>query len=300
MPVMRSQKEIRQRAPLWLLVLLVLNFALISYDAHVNGDHTQPLLVRSWGQAVLAPFQRATTGGVGAGIGVFRYIADFSRAAGENESLRRRVADLERETRATRAANDENDRLKGLLGLQEQSAYKTVPAHVVARDPSDWFDTVIIDRGHSSGVELSMPVVTQDGIVGRVVALSRWTAQVMLVTDERAAAGAVVGQLGASNALGSIRGAGKNGLLEMHYVSGLEPVKVGDYVVTTGQDGIYPRGLNVGEVVDLKPGTATTSHEIKIKPSARLSSLEEVAVLLYRAPARVAPDQALPNVDKRK
>ena len=150
------------------------------------------------------------------------------------------------------------------------------------------------------GVENNLPVATSDGIVGRVVATSPWTAQVMLLTDERAAAGAVVGQLGTSNALGSVSGYGTNGLLEMRYVSGLEEVKINDYVVSTGQDGIYPQGLNIGTVVEIKPGSATTPHEIRIKPSARLDSLKEVAVLLYQPPPRVAPDKSLPNIDKGK
>jgi rod shape-determining protein MreC len=137
-------------------------------------------------------------------------------------------------------------------------------------------------------------------VVGRVIGVSPWTAQVLLLTDERAAAGAVVGQLGASNALGAVRGMGRNGLLEMRYVPGLEPVKVGDYVLTTGQDGIYPQGLNVGEVVEFKPGSATQPHDIKVKPSARLNALEEVAVLLYHPPPRTAPTETLPNMDKGK
>ena len=77
-------------------------------------------------------------------------------------------------------------------------------------------------------------------------------------------------------------------------------VQVGDYVMTTGQDGIYPPGLNVGDVVDVKNGTATQPHQILIRPGARLDRLEEVAVLLYRAPQRTAPEQTLPNVDKPK
>jgi rod shape-determining protein MreC len=108
----------------------------------------------------------------------------------------------------------------------------------------------------------------------------------MLITDERAAAGAVVGQLETSNALGSVRGFGKNGLLDMRYVPGLEEVKIGDAVTTTGQDGIYPRGLKVGDVIDVQAGTATKPHEIKVRPSARLNSLSEVAVLLYHPPPR--------------
>ena len=110
----------------------------------------------------------------------------------------------------------------------------------------------------------------------------------------------MVGQLGQSNALGSVRGFGKNGLLEMRYVSGLETVNVGDYVVTTGQDRIYPPGLNVGTVVEVVAGSATTPHTIRVKPGARLDSLEEVAVLQYRPPPRSAPERTLPNVDKGK
>jgi rod shape-determining protein MreC len=72
-------------------------------------------------------------------------------------------------------------------------------------------------------------------------------------------------------------------------VSGLEEVKLGDTVTTTGQDGIYPRGIKVGEVVEWRPGTATQPHEIKVRPGARLNGLSEVAVLLYRPPPRSVP-----------
>jgi rod shape-determining protein MreC len=215
------------------------------------------------------------------------------RAADENEALRARLAETEARLREAEAARDENDRLRGLLGLKDEKEFETVAARVVARDPSQWFDSVIINRGASSGIEVNMPVVTPEGVVGRVAAVSPVSAQVMLLTDERAAAGAAVGQLEGSHALGSVRGFGANGLLDMRYVSGLEQLPaVGTPVLTTGQDGIYPRGLKLGEVAEAKGGTATTSHEIKVRPSARLNSLSEVAVLLYRPPPRAVPTPA--------
>jgi rod shape-determining protein MreC len=86
----------------------------------------------------------------------------------------------------------------------------------------------------------------------------------------------------------------------MHHVPGIEKVEIGDYVLTTGQDAIYPPGLNVGEVVQVTHGTATQPHVIYLKPGARLDQLAEVAVLRYHPPQRPAPDQTLPNVDKTK
>jgi rod shape-determining protein MreC len=231
---------------------------------------------------------------------MIKQIVNFRSTAVENERLKQQLDQLQLEMRTAREASMENERLKGLLGLKEKTGYEQVSARVIARDPSLWFNTITINRGSSSGITLNMPVVAAGGIVGRVIALSPWTAQVMLITDEKAAAGAVVGQLGESGAMGSVRGLGESGLIEMRYVSGLQKVEVGDYVLTTGQDGIYPAGLNVGDVVEVKHGTATQPHVIHIRPGARVDQLEEVAVLLYRPPQRPAPEQTLPNVDKVK
>ena len=171
---------------------------------------------------------------------------------------------------------------------------------MIARDPSVWFNTITINRGSTSGVAVNMPVVTGGGIVGRVITVSPFASQVMLLTDEKAGAGAVVGQLGQSGALGSVRGRADLGvsLIEMRYVSGLEKVEVGDHVMTTGQDGIYPPGLNVGKVVDVKHGTATQAHQILIQPGAQLDHLEDVAVLLYTPPQRPTPQQTLQNAER--
>src|SRR5437868_5309775 len=198
--VMLTQREIRRRAPLWLAGLLLLNGALMAFSAHQSGDITKPRVVQVWVQALFAPAQGVVSGLGGAVGNGLRHIASLNRAAGENEQLRRQVADMQTELRDARAARDENERLKQLLGLKEESQYTSVPGRVIARDPNEWFNTVLVNRGSSSGIELNMPVITPDGIVGRVIGVSPWTAQVLLLTDERAAAGSVVGQLGASNA----------------------------------------------------------------------------------------------------
>lgn len=297
MAAIRTQREIRQRAPWWLFGLLALNFALMTYDA--RDDATKQRKLRSITQTITYPIQKGTSS-LGNWIGgLFGNVGELRRASAENQELHRQVEQMQAELRDTRARAAEGERLAKLFQLTEKSGYQSVVARVIARDPSMWFDSVTIDKGRWSGVDVNMPVITSGGIVGRIVSTSPWSSQVMLITDEKSGAGAVVGQLGESNALGSIKGMGENGLLEMRYVSGMEKVQMGDMVTTTGQDAIYPPGYNVGQIVDLKPGSATQAQVIRIRPSAGLDRLKEVSVLIYRPPQRSESDQALPNVEKK-
>jgi len=298
MAAIRTQREIRQRAPWWFFGLLALNVALMTYDA--RDDSTKQRKIRTVVQSVTYPIQRgASTLGNFFG-GLFGGFGELRRASVENQHLRAQVEQMQTELRDTRQKAAQADRLEKLLDLQEQTTYQTVTAQVIARDPSMWFDSVSIDKGRWAGVEINMPVVTSDGIVGRVVSTGPLNAQVMLVTDEKSGAGAIVGQLGTSNAVGSIKGMGENGLLDLRYVSGLEKVQLGDTVYTTGQDGIYPSGFTVGQVVELHPGSATQPQTIHVRPSAGLDRLKEVTVLQYRPPKAGQTDQSLPNVDKKK
>ena len=301
MASVRTQKEIRQRAPIWLVTLLVGNLIIMAVDARdADGQHK---MLRIWTQTFASPLQNASSKATGATSGFFQQIWNFRTTAKENEQLRERLAQVETELNTARQAAAETESLRELLNLNEQISIKSVPARVIARDPSVWFNTITINRGTSSGIEVNMPVVTSGGIVGRVITVGPWSSQVMMITDERAGAGAVVGQLGQSGALGSVRGRANLGvgLIEMRYVSGLEKVEVNDVVMTTGQDGIYPPGLNIGKVVDVKPGGTTQAHQILIKPGAQLDHLEEVAVLVYHPPPRSVPEPSPPqNADRTR
>ena len=190
MAATRTQKEIRQKAPIWLLVLLVINFVFMAIDARDNVSKQRA--IRVWVQAIASPFERATSSASGASTGFVRKMLNFRSTAAENDRLREQVANLELELSKSRDAANENIRLEELLKLSEQPNYDAVVARVIARDPSAWFNTITIGAGSSSGIELNMPVVTGGSIVGRVV-VSPWTTQVMFITNEQATAGAVVG-----------------------------------------------------------------------------------------------------------
>jgi len=297
MAAIRTQREIRQRAPWWLFALLVLNFGLMTYDA--RDAETKQRKIRSLAQTIMYPLQQGTSSTSSWIGGFFGRITELRHASTENEQLRKRVTDMEAELRDTRERAAEATRLEALLKLSAGTQYQSIAAHVIARDPSMWFGGLTIDKGRWAGIEVNMPVVSPGGIVGRVVSTSPLSSQVMLVTDERSGGGAVVGELNQSTAMGSIKGMGESGLLDLRYVSGLEKVQAGDMVKTTGQDGIYPAGYNVGEVIEVRPGSATQPLLIHVRPSAGLERLKEVAVLTYRPPSRTESDQALPNLDKK-
>src|SRR6266566_3426227 len=245
MAAIRTQREIRQRAPWWLFALLALNFGLMTYDA--RDSDTKQRKIRSIAQMVMYPLQRGTSGSANWFGGFFGNIGELRHASTENEQLRKQVADMQAELRETRERGAEAGRLEQLLKLTETSQYKSIAARVIARDPSMWFESITIDKGRWAGVEVNMPVVTPTGIVGRVVSTSPLSSQVLLVTDERSGAGAVVGQLNQSTAMGSVKGMGEVGLLEMRYVSGLEKFRTGERGIPTEQAGINRAGTNVGE-----------------------------------------------------
>jgi len=268
----------------WLAVVLcVANFVLMAFDARADGDQR---VIRVWAQTAADFVQSPVTTLTSSVSGYFGSIANIRTAQSENDALKQRVQELEVELKAKEDLAAENERLVKLLNLKEKSQYKVINARIIGRDPSIWFDSSIVNRGSLDGVKLNMPVVTNGGLLGRVTAVGPLTSQVDLLTRDKSGIGSVVGEIAGSNALGVVVGSSKRDLVEMRYVPGSVEVQVGQSVFTTGQDGIYPAGLKVGEIVEIESGSATTPHRIVIRPSAGIDSMQEVGILLYEPPAK--------------
>jgi rod shape-determining protein MreC len=296
--VERSQKEVWRLSPWLLVALLLANFVLMAFDAREIASGQR--VIRVWTQTAADFVQSPVTTITASIANYFTSIANLRSAQSENDKLKQRVQELEVEVKQREELAAENARLRSMLQLKEQSRYKVLTARIIGRDPSVWFDSSIIDRGSLDGVQLNMPVVTDGGLVGRITAVSPLTAQVDLVTRDKSGVGSVIGQIGESSALGVVSGSSNKDLLEMKYVPGTVDVQVGQVVFTSGQDGIFPAGLKVGEIVDVVRGSATTPHVIQIRPAAHLDSMQEVGVLLYEAPQRTEFEQKLPNATKSK
>src|SRR5215470_18254643 len=134
MATVRTQREIRQRAPIWLVALLVTNLVIMAVDAR-DSDGRQKV-VRVWTQTFASPLQNASSKASGATSGFFRQILNFHSIAAENEDLKQRLAAAEQELHSARQDAAENERLKALLDLKEKKQFETVMARVIARDPS--------------------------------------------------------------------------------------------------------------------------------------------------------------------
>jgi rod shape-determining protein MreC len=281
----------------WLVILLLLgNFILMAFDAReiTSGQR----IIRVWSQAV-ADFVQSPVTSISSGVSnYFSSISNLRSAQSDNDLLKQRVQELELEIKGKEDLTAENDRLRALLNLKENSKYKVLTARIIGRDPSVWFDSSIINRGSLDGVKLNMPVVTDGGLIGRVTAVGPLTAQFDLITRDKSGVGGVVGEIGSSNVLGVVAGTSKRDLVEMKYVSGSADVQVGQIVYTTGQDGIYPAGLKIGEIVEVRTGSATVPHQIFIRPAGGVNSMKEVGVLLYEPPPKNEFDQKVPNALK--
>lgn len=296
--VERSQKEVWKLTPWLVLILLLGNFILMAFDAReiTSGQR----VIRSWTQTA-ADFVQSPVTSVTSGISnYFSSIASLRSAQDENGRLKEENYQLQLQVESAKGLTEENQRLKALLDFKDESKLKVLPARIIGRDPSVWFDSSIIDRGSLDGVKLNMPVVANGGLVGRITAVSPLTSQVDLVTRDKSGLGAVIGEIGTSTALGVVAGTSKSDVLEMKYVAGSTEVQVGQPVFTTGQDGIYPPGIKVGDIVQIVSGSATTPHQIFIQPAAKLGSMQEVGVLLYEPPQQQQFEQKITPPTKGK
>jgi rod shape-determining protein MreC len=198
----------------------------------------------------------------------------------DNLRLRRELSQLQVELQQEHATAQQSRMLEELLDLRTQVPLATVAAAVIAGSASPEFRTLTIDKGTADGLGPDMGVIAPEGVVGRVVTPGSRAARVQLLIDRNAAVGVMVER---SRAQGVAEGTGTD--MRLNYVSGGEDVAVGDVAVTSGIDGIYPKGFVVGQIESVERG-AGAFGAIRIQPAVDVSSLE--LVLVVTSPPRLA------------
>jgi rod shape-determining protein MreC len=230
---------------------------------------------------VLARVQRVTGGITDTVHGIWTQYFGLRGAARENEALRQQLLDLATELQRQRAVAAQTRSLEDLLALKPQVAVPTVSARVIAGNVSPGTLTVAIDRGAADGVTPDMAVLSAKGVVGRVIApVSQHAATVQLLIDSNAGVAVMFER---SRSGGMIVGGETNGTLRTDFVPVLADVQVGEQVMTSGQDGIFPSGFVVGTVESVT-GAGGPQREIRVRPAADFSNLDIVLVLLARPP----------------
>ena len=197
----------------------------------------------------------------------------------QNESLRRENQQLKFLQMQTSATMRENNQLRSAIGWQKQTPWKLKLANVVLRDPANWWRTAQIDLGSRDGLRENLPVLTNDGLIGRVSSVGHTRSQIILIGDPNCRVSARVenpthdiGVLGAGGPL-------DDSLVGLSYLSSGANLKSGQLVVTSGEGGIFPAGIPIGQIVDAQQVEFGLYTEARVKLNANLGALEEVWVL---------------------
>jgi rod shape-determining protein MreC len=236
-------------------------------------------LIRVWTVGAVSPFEKAGNSGFGWFRNAWRHYFALQNTTRENEQLLRENDTLKMQVAQLQGKAAEADRLAALLNFrQSHGEVPMVAAHVIGVSAGTASMTIQLDRGERDGLRKNMGVITPDGIVGKVVETYPNVAQVLLLTDKESGVGAML----ANSRIQSPVGGQGEPLLAMKYVPNDDEVNVGERVITSGMDKIFPRDLPVGTVTEIKPGNPF--KQIRIKPAANLQRLEEVLVLLSLRP----------------
>ncbi len=250
-----------------------------------SDEHTR--LIRIWAVDAITPFERALVRLQNGADELFRNYLFLRGVRAENRELKQQIEQMRLEqVRLTEDAAQAR-RLQSLLNFKEQLISKTVPAQVIGSSGSDLSRSVYIDKGSNDGIEQDMAVITANGIVGKVLRVYPSTSLVLMINDQSSGVGALLEK---SRLQGVLRGT-PTGELSLDRVMSDEQVTPGEVVLSSGGDQIFPKGLPVGRVTNVSPGHDLFLN-IRVKPTADLSRLEEVLVVTERQEHQPVADKA--------
>jgi rod shape-determining protein MreC len=195
------------------------------------------------------------------------------------ENLRLENQQLKVQALQSAAIARENDHLRSAIGWQKQTPWKLKLANVVMREPANWWRTIEIDLGTRDGINTNLPVLTPEGLVGRVSSVGLTRSQVVLIGDPNCKASALVENPAHDTGIINASGPLNDSLVQLTYLSGNANLKPGQTVVTSGLGGVFPKGIPIGLVVDARPVEFGLYTEARVKLNANLGTLEQVWVL---------------------
>jgi rod shape-determining protein MreC len=257
-----------------LVVILFVQVLGLAVQVRRSTQDESTRLIRVWAVGAVTPFEKGIVWFQSSISGLWHNYFYLRGVRQENRELKQEIERLRIEQVRLNQDAEQARRLQALLGFREQFISKTLAAQVIGSSGSEQSRSIYIDKGTRDGIKPDMAVITADGVVGKVLRTFRSTSQVLLVNDQTSGVGAILEK---SRLQGVLRGT-PLGEVVLEKVMSDEAVQPGERVLTSGGDQIFPKGLPVGTVTKVSPG-AELFLNIRVKPSADLSRLEEVLVI---------------------
>jgi len=277
----------RYRNVTFLAAAIFLQILGLAIQIKRSTENESSRLIRLWAVSIVAPLEKGIVRVQSSGAGIWHSYFYLRGVRQENRDLRDQLEQLRLEQVRLKQDADQAHRLQALLGFKEQFIGRTTAAQVIGSSGSEQSRLVYIDKGSDDGIRNEMPVITADGVVGKVLSvIDGSTAQVLLINDQQSGVGAILEQ---SRLQGVLKGRA-SGELVIDKIMADEEVKPGDRILTSGGDRIFPKGLPVGTVSKISKGAEFI--QVTVKPAAILTHLEEVLVITkkeeHEAPASTA------------
>ena len=261
-----------------LIVVVAINIIVLTISSRHHSPSTG---LGRFAIQLVAPFQNVVTGGIRFCRDVWQHYFFLAGVSMENDDLRRMLGEARHRDQVYQEIERANRRLRSLLSFQKSMKQEVLAAEVIGQNPSPWYRTVVIDKGSRDGVRKGMPVVVPQGIVGQVMATGGAYSKVLLITDQNNAVDALVER---TRARGIVTG-DPNGVCYFKYVLRKNDVATGDPLISSGLDGVFPKGLRIGAVSSVVRRTYGIFQDVTISPYVDFEKLEEVLVLINSAPS---------------
>ncbi|MCP4107511.1 MAG: rod shape-determining protein MreC [Desulfobacteraceae bacterium] len=227
--------------------------------------------------SLTAPFQEAFTKSVHFVRDIWHHYFFLVSAAKTNDNLKKALSRIVEKENQYKETNLANDRIRKLLEFRRTIADRVVAAEIIGKDPSPWFKSIIIDKGWKDEIKKGLPVLVPEGIVGMVTDVSPNYSKVLLIIDQNSSVDALIQD---SRAWGIIRGKSSSECI-FKYVLRKHEIRTGDTVISSGLDGVFPKGVRVGEVSKVtKHKTGAIFQEVFVSPYVDFEKLEEVLIIL--------------------
>ncbi|HEX3026601.1 MAG TPA: rod shape-determining protein MreC [Clostridia bacterium] len=258
-------------------VIALILFGLMLRTGMSGGFASIPANVMGF---VLTPLQKVSAQVSGAFSGAVSTVASYGSVKKENEQLKKEVSSLNSKLVDYNQMKNENSQYKEYLGIRDDNQdFKWEPAMVIARDPGQWFSVFTIDKGSLNGIGVNDPVITSDGLVGKVTQVMSTSSIVTTILDPSVSVGALVSQTNDPCITQGDKELGAKGRMKVSYLAKESTAAQGDIVITSGIGGIFPKKLKIGIVEEIRTETSGLSLYAVVKPMVDPSTVKNVFVI---------------------